>query len=199
MRLALLLGGPLLLTEELKRRLEAYPLWAADSGARHALLLGRSLERWLGDFDSGKNLPLEALKELLPQDKDLTDGEALLQKALEKGAKEVLLLGSLGGRLDHTLAHLLLALKVAHMGVRVELTNGLETLHPLLPGRHRFPLAPGTLFSLLPFPSMRLSLSGGQWELQGEWLEGTRGLENRVLTEVEVEVLEGKGFLYWTG
>ncbi|MGQ9692102.1 MAG: hypothetical protein ACUVQC_01265 [Thermaceae bacterium] len=45
MRLALLLGGPLLLTEELKRRLEAYPLWAADSGARHALLLERSLER----------------------------------------------------------------------------------------------------------------------------------------------------------
>ncbi len=198
MRFALLLGGPLLVTEEVKERLRGYTLWAADSGARHALELGLVPSLWLGDFDSGSGLPLKAPKEILPVDKDLTDGEALLERALKEGAKEILLLGGVGGRLDHTLAHLLWALRAAQQGVRVELTNGLETLYPLLPGRHRFALAPGTLFSLLPFPRMRLSLKGGRWTLKGEWLEGSRGLENRALGEVEVEVLEGEGFFYRT-
>jgi len=198
MRLALLLGGPLLVTEGLRERLRGYVLWAADSGARHALELGLPLALWLGDFDSGGGLPLNAPREALPVDKDLTDGEALLRRALEAGAEEVLLLGGVGGRLDHSLAHLLLALEAARRGVRVELTNGLETLHPLLPGRHLFPLAPGTLFGLLPFPRLRLSLKGGKWGLEGAWLTGSRGLENRALGEVEVEVLEGEGFFYTT-
>ncbi|MER3451888.1 MAG: thiamine diphosphokinase [Thermus sp.] len=198
MRFALLLGGPLLVTEEVKERLRGYTLWAADSGARHALELGLVPSLWLGDFDSGSGLPLKAPREILPVDKDLTDGEALLERALKEGAKEILLLGGVGGRLDHTLAHLLWALRAAQQGVRVELTNGLETLYPLLPGRHRFALAPGALFSLLPFPRMRLSLKGGRWGLKGEWLEGSRGLENRALGEVEVEVLEGQGFFYQT-
>lgn len=198
MRFALLLGGPLLVMEELKERLRGYTLWAADSGARHALEIGLMPSLWLGDFDSGKGLLPGAPKETLPLDKDLTDGEALLERALREGAKEILLLGGVGGRLDHTLAHLLLALRVAQRDVRVEATNGLEALFPLLPGRHQFALAPGALFSLLPFPRMRLSLQGGRWALKGEWLEGSRGLENRALGGVEVEVLEGQGFFYRT-
>ena len=88
-RFALLLGGPLLATEALKARLRGYRLLAADSGGRHALALGLTPELWLGDFDSSPPWLQEALsapKEVLPREKDLTDGEALLRKALELGA-----------------------------------------------------------------------------------------------------------------
>jgi thiamine pyrophosphokinase len=155
MRLALLLGGPLLVTEGLRERLKAFRLWAADSGARHALELGLPLELWLGDMDSSPPWLQEALpapRVLLPPEKDLTDGEALMRRALEAGPEEVLLLGATGGRLDHTLAHLELAFLLAERGIRVELSDGLTRTFPLLPGEHAFSLEAGAPFSLLPFP-----------------------------------------------
>ncbi len=199
-RFALLLGGPLLVTAALKERLRGYRLLAADSGGRHALALGLPLELWLGDFDSsppGLQEALPAPKEVLPQDKDLTDGEALLLKALELGAEEILLLGALGGRLDHTLAHLELAFALLEKGVRVELTDGLAWAIPLLPGLHAFPLEPGAPFSLLPFPEATLGVEGARWNLPLTPLRATtRTLENRALGPIRVLVGAGRALLY---
>lgn len=199
-RLALLLGGPLLVTEGLKARLEGFRFLAADSGARHALALGVEPEIWLGDFDSSPPWLLERLsapREVLPKDKDLTDGEALLRRALALGPAELLLLGGIGGRLDHTLAHLNLAFGAAERGLKVALSDGLAWAYPLLPGRHAFPLAPGTPFSLLPYPEALLSLEGARWNLPPTRLSATTlTLENRALGEVRVTVEEGRALLY---
>jgi thiamine pyrophosphokinase len=198
MRLALLLGGPLLVTEGLRERLEGFRLWAADSGARHALALGLPLELWLGDMDSSPPwLDLKAPKEVLPRDKDLTDGEALFRRALELGAEEVLGLGALGGRLDHTLAHLELAFLLAERGCRVELTDGLAWALPLLPGVHELPLEPGSPFSLLPFPEAILGVEGARWNLPPTPLRATtRTLENQALGPLKVRVERGRALLY---
>ncbi|GLV47735.1 thiamine pyrophosphokinase [Thermus sp. LT1-2-5] len=199
-RFALLLGGPLLVTEALKARLEGHRLLAADSGGRHALALGLTPEVWLGDFDSSPPWLQSALpspKEALPREKDLTDGEALLQKALALGAGEVLLLGGIGGRLDHTLAHLALSFSLAEEGVKVALTDGLTWAYPLLPGTHAFPLAAGTPFSLLPFPEATLTLEGARWNLPLTHLKATtRTLENEALGAVRIEVATGRALLY---
>ncbi|TBH17239.1 thiamine diphosphokinase [Thermus thermamylovorans] len=199
-RLALLLGGPLLTTEALKERLSGYRLLAADSGARHALALGLPLELWLGDFDSSPPWLREALpapKETLPREKDQTDGEALVRRALELGAEEALLLGALGGRLDHTLAHLELAFHLAERGVRVELTDGLTQAFPLLLGPHAFPLAKGRSFSLLPFPEATLALEGARWNLPPTPLKATTlTLENQALGPIRVWVEGGRAVLY---
>lgn len=199
-RFALLLGGPLLVTEALRERLKVYRLMAADSGARHALALGLPLELWLGDFDSSppwlQNI-LPAPKEVLPREKDLTDGEALVRKAVELGAKEVLLLGGIGGRLDHTLAHLGLAFLLAERGVGVELTDGLTRAFPLLPGLHTFPLEKGASFSLVPFLEATLSLEGARWNLPPTPLKATTlTLENQALGPIRVRVERGHAVLY---
>lgn len=199
MRLALLLGGPLLVTEKLRKRLEAFHLWAADSGGRHALELGLPLELWLGDMDSSPPWLQEALpapKVLLPPDKDLTDGEALVRKALEAGPEEILLLGALGRRLDHTLAHLELAFVLQEKGIRVELTDGLTQALPLLAGHHTIPLAAETPFSLLPFPEATLGIEGARWNLPPTFLRATtRTLENRALGPLRIQVQEGRALL----
>lgn len=199
-RFALLLGGPLLVTEGLKERLKAYRLMAADSGARHALALRLPLELWLGDFDSSPQWLQEALstpKEVLPREKDLTDGEALVRKALELGAEEALLLGAIGGRLDHTLAHLELSFILAEKGVKVELTDGLTRAFPLLPGSHAFPLEEGTPFSLLPFPEATLGVEGARWNLPPTPLKATTlTLENRALGPIRIQVEEGRTALF---
>jgi thiamine pyrophosphokinase len=200
MRLALLLGGPLLVTERLRERLSGFQLWAADSGARHALALGLPLALWLGDMDSSPPWLQETLpapRVLLPPDKDLTDGEALIRKALELTPEEVLLLGATGGRLDHTLAHLELAFLLAERGIRVELTDGLTRTFPLLPGEHAFSLEGNTPFSLLPFPEATLGVEGARWNLPLTPLKATtRALENRALGPIRVWVAEGRALLY---
>lgn len=199
-RFALLLGGPLLVTEPLREKLQGYRLLAADSGGRHALALGLIPEVWLGDFDSSPpwlQSALPAPKEVLPREKDLTDGEALLQRALALGAEEALLLGGIGGRLDHTLAHLALSFSLAERGVKVALTDGLTWAYPLLPGAHAFPLAPGTPFSLLPFPEVALALEGARWNLPLTPLAATtRALENEALGAIRIEVAVGRAVLY---
>ncbi len=199
-RFALLLGGPLLVTAALRERLKAYRLMAADSGARHALALGLPLELWLGDFDSSPKWlhnALSAPKEGLPREKDLTDGEALVRKALELGAEELLLLGGIGGRLDHTLAHLELSFLLAQKGVRVELTDGLTRAFPLLRGRHTFPLEEGTPFSLVPFSEATLGVEGARWNLPPTPLKATTlTLENQALGTLQVRVERGRAVLY---
>ncbi|WP_135256940.1 thiamine diphosphokinase [Thermus caldilimi] len=199
-RFALFLGGPLLVTEVLRERLRGFHLLAADSGGRHALALGLPLELWLGDFDSSPlwlQQILPAPKEVLPRDKDLTDGEALVRKALELGAEEVLLLGGIGGRLDHTLAHLELAFLLAEKGVRAELTDGLTRAFPLLAGLHTFPLEKGSSFSLLPFPEATLAVEGARWNLPPTFLKATTlTLENQALGPIRVRVERGRAALY---
>ncbi|WP_337845887.1 thiamine diphosphokinase [Thermus sp.] len=199
-RFALLLGGPLLVTEALKERLTGYRFLAADSGARHALALGVVPELWLGDMDSSPpwlQEALEAPKETLPRAKGKTDGEALLERALVLGAGEVRLLGGIGGRLDHTLAHLNLAFALAEKGLEVELTDGLTRAFPLLPGAHTFPLPPGTPFSLLPYPEATLGVEGARWNLPPTPLGTTTlTLENEALGPIRVEVAAGRAVLY---
>jgi thiamine pyrophosphokinase len=98
----------------------AWPGWgegadlviAADGGARNALALGLSIDRWVGDADS---IPAAQLVELeargvpvdrLPTAKDASDTEVALLAALDR-ADGVILLGALGGdRVDHALANL---------------------------------------------------------------------------------------------
>ncbi len=87
---------------------------AADGGARHALALGRRLDAVVGDLDS---LAPEVVDQLAqsgvqierhPVAKAQTDLELAIEFALRQEAKEILLVGAVGDRLDQTLANLLI-------------------------------------------------------------------------------------------
>lgn len=99
----------------------AWPGWdagaslviAADGGARHASALGLRIDRWVGDGDSIDAGDLAALAstgvrvDRVPVEKDASDTELALEAALDAGARELVLLGALGGtRVDHALANL---------------------------------------------------------------------------------------------
>jgi len=86
----------------------------ADGGARHANALRVIPNLVLGDFDTLTPLELEELNRLgaeiirYPADKDYTDTHLALLKALELGFVEIDILAGLGGRMDHTLANIML-------------------------------------------------------------------------------------------
>ena len=81
---------------------------AADSGWHNALLLGITPEVLLGDFDSIGTEALPDAKEILqvPAEKDRTDTQLAVDLALSRGAREIVIIGGLAGRLDHGLSNL---------------------------------------------------------------------------------------------
>ncbi len=84
-------------------------LICADGGLLLAEKWGLIPNLVLGDRDSyGRDFPPNLAVIDFPAEKDATDSELAVQKALELGATRVTLIGFLGGRLDHTLANLFL-------------------------------------------------------------------------------------------
>lgn len=85
---------------------EPFSIIAADGGLRHTNALGLTPDAFIGDMDSlrEEDIPQGAI--LYPSRKDDTDMMLAVKKALAMGAGEVLLLGGLGGRLDHTYANI---------------------------------------------------------------------------------------------
>ena len=81
---------------------------AADSGYKTALALGLSVDVLIGDMDSLKNAPEDSELEIirLPEEKDLTDTQAAVGLALERGADDIFIIGGIGSRLDHTLSNI---------------------------------------------------------------------------------------------
>ncbi len=79
---------------------------AADRGYLNLQEAGVSPDLVVGDFDSLGYRPDHPNLIALPAEKDDTDMVFALRRGLELGYRRFVLLGGLGGRLDHTLANL---------------------------------------------------------------------------------------------
>lgn len=80
---------------------------AADGGQNRAREFGLQPDCVIGDFDSTTlDEDFDCIYITYPAEKDLTDTEAALTHALEKGCRNVILLGGMGGRLDHTMGNI---------------------------------------------------------------------------------------------
>lgn len=99
-----------------------------DSGLRHMDALGISPDLIIGDFDSHANpcLPVETI--VLPCEKDDTDTVFAVKEALKRGFEEFLLIGVIGGRLDHTLANVSILLMLDKLGKKAEAADDYSVL-----------------------------------------------------------------------
>ena len=98
---------------------------AADSGYKNALILGEKPNLLLGDFDSyTEKLPdnIEIIK--VPAEKDFTDTQMAITEALKRGADEIVLIGGLSGRLDHTLSNLSVLPELWKVRIHAHATDG---------------------------------------------------------------------------
>lgn len=189
MKALVLAGGALHVTPALRELAQSAELViAADSGLRHARTLGVRPQLLVGDLDSVSAAELARYPGLerrtFPRRKDQLDLELAMLAATERGARELTLLGALGGRLDQTLAALFVALRCRAAGPRVALHDGRQSAYPLVaPEVLELPLPSGVRFSLLSVsPSATLDLAGAEYPLEREALPfGVgRGVSNRV-------------------
>ncbi len=175
----------------------------ANGGAAQALAWGLVPHVVIGDMDS---LPGEAQATLIdwgcrfvehPRAKDETDLELALRYATQEGAQEIVVLGALGGRLDHTLSNILLLTLPCLEGVSVRIADGAgETL--LIRSGEVVALqgSPGDLVSLLPLggDAHGVTTRGLAWTLQGDTLRFgfSRGVSNKMTAhEARIAVEEG--------
>lgn len=97
---------------------------SVDGGAGHLRELGIKPDVLLGDFDSANKGDIEYFKnqgikaERFPVEKDMTDSELAIEKALERGADEIVFIGAVGSRLDHSMANILLLKKLVDKKVK---------------------------------------------------------------------------------
>lgn len=125
---------------------------ACDAGYRNAEALGVTPDLIVGDFDSAPRPDTQGDMVVLPHVKDDTDTHYAARWLLEHGAKQVTMLGALGGaRMEHTLANIATGLYLARAGVRVILADERSELHYLLPG-HPLSLPRGNWMYLSLFP-----------------------------------------------
>lgn len=87
-----------------------------DSGLKHMEVLGLRPDLIVGDFDSHENPRLDVETIVLPCEKDDTDTVFAVKEALKRGFDDFLLLGTTGGRIDHTIGNLSILLMLDTAG-----------------------------------------------------------------------------------
>lgn len=197
-RFAILLGGNLTVTARLRAQLKSTRVIAADRGMMHAAVLGLSPECWVGDFNSaGSELSLQyrhVPRQTHSPEKDATDGGLAIALAKRQGARELVLVGGLGGQADHALGHFGQVLKLAQTGLPSFITSGDEEAHPVIAGTHGLDLPGQSRFSLVPFTDLTgLDLEGVKWPLQNRDvpLGSTLTLSNIALGPVRISLKQG--------
>lgn len=179
-------------------------LIAVDGGARHLLAMGRLPGLLVGDLDSVEPALVEAwardgvLIQRHPEMKDQTDLELAIECALSAGAAEIWLAGALGGRMDHTLANLLI-LAQREWPVPLYIVDGMQVARLLRgPADAWINGAPGDLLSAIPLSERvtGISYEGLAYPLTDATLAlgSTRGVSN-VFVEGRARVRLGSGLV----
>lgn len=184
-------------------------LIGADGGTLHLLAMGRQPHIIVGDLDS---LPADILADLTAQgvhierhrtDKDQTDLELAIERAIADGASEVILIGALGGRLDQTLANLLILAQRAWPAM-LRLVEGEQVAEILRgPGSLTLHGDVGATISLIPLSAVVAGITyrGLRYPLENATLAfgSTRGVSNELSeTTATISIDEGMALIIST-
>ena len=99
---------------------------AADGGLRNAALLGIKPDIVLGDMDSLDLAEAPEGVRVFPVRKDDTDAMLAAKAGIEAGCRDFLVLGALGGRLDHTYANIQMLCYLLEQGCEGRLLDGMH-------------------------------------------------------------------------
>lgn len=142
----------------------------------------------LGDFDSLHETPTPAPQTRFPIEKDETDGELAVDRALSLGCDGVVLYGGGGRREDHFLGNLHLLYKAMAGGMHSAVMKLNAADISLVPkGEHEFSCRKGQTVSLLPFggDAHIMKMRGLKYVSDDVWLRygSTRGVSNLTADE----------------
>ncbi len=168
-----------------------------DSGLKHREGLGIVPDLIVGDFDSHEDPHLDIETITLPCEKDDTDTVFAVKEALKRGFEDFLLVGVIGGRLDHTLGNVSLLLMLHAQGKTAVAVDDFSEMEIV----SRRPVAISdqyAFFSLLNISgtAQGVTIQNAKYPLDGAEItcEYQYGISNEVLPgkTAQVWVQEGK-------
>ena len=175
----------------------------ADGGTRHAMLLGVTPDLIIGDMDSAGEEELKKFKEAgvsmasFSHDKNETDLELAINRAIELNPKQVIIVAALGGRLDQTLANISLLTDLRLSKFDIRLDDGVEEVF-LCRDQAEIHGKSGDIVSLIPWQGAvsEVQTANLKWPLRKETLypDKTRGVSNE-MTGDTASVSIGSGLL----
>lgn len=198
MRCVIISGSPDTNVEEIKSlcTIDDF-IVCADSGYSFAKKAGLTPNLIIGDFDS--------LKEELPQNtevvklnthKDDTDTEHCVMECIRRGYKDFLLLGSIGGRTDHTFANIATLAFLSEYNYNGIARNNGEEIRILKEGSYEMNNKKGLIFSVFPYgcESVNVTYKGAEYMLNNKTLtyNVSRGISN-VFVDDEAEITINRG------
>ena len=155
----------------------------ADGGYRHAARLGVKPDVLIGDMDSLSDSENDYDGEIinLPVRKDFTDSEVCVKYVLLKDFDEILMLGFIGTRLDHTITNITLLKQIAESGKKGKITDEHNEIYYALSENVIYGKK-GDIISIIPFGQdlTGISTSGLDYPLDNENLifGESRGVSN---------------------
>jgi thiamine pyrophosphokinase len=175
----------------------------ADGGTRHALALDLIPDLVIGDMDSTEKVDLKKLRddgvsiELFPLDKDETDLELAIIRAIELKPKKIVIVAALGGRIDHTLGNIALLADPRLSTLNLRLDDGVEEIF-FCRDQVQVHGGNGDIVSLIPWggPVHHIHTQGLKWALVDETLHSdrTRGISNEMISN-NASIRIGSGLL----
>ena len=196
MRCVIISGSPDTNVEEIKSLCTSDDfIVCADSGYSFAKKAGLTPNLIIGDFDS--------LKEELPQNtevvklnthKDDTDTEHCVMECIRRGYKDFLLLGSIGGRTDHTFANIATLAFLSEYNYNGIARNNGEEIRILKEGSYEMNNKKGLIFSVFPYGCESVNVKGAEYMLNNKTLtyNVSRGISN-VFVDDEAEITINRG------
>ena len=189
MKAVLIANGNIADYEFAKKHIPENPfIICADGGYDHAVKLGICPDILIGDMDSVVSEKISINKKVYPARKDSTDSELILDYAVEHGYDDLILLGFIGTRMDHTLTNISLLFKYDNINaVLIDEHNEIYALKKenIISGRK------GDTVSVIPL-SERISgiiTEGLDYPLSKEdlFFARSRGVSN-VMTDTECRI-----------
>ncbi|NMM65641.1 thiamine diphosphokinase [Clostridium sp. P21] len=210
MKVVIVSGGDAPSYELIKNELkESSFLICADSGGNCLYKYNLVPNYLMGDFDSINSKVLEFFKksakciiETYPRDKDFTDTQLVLNKALELGGTEIVFLGCTGTRIDHLMGSLGMLLKCLKLNVNAYIRDEHNYIR-IVDKPIKIKGKKGETFSLHCYGESveNLSIKGAKYELQNYCLKigDPRTVSNEFLEgEVEISFTSGNLMLFYS-
>jgi thiamine pyrophosphokinase len=175
-------------------------LICADGGANSAKKLGITPDYIIGDLDSVKNEILSYFrnKSIIIQLKrqNDTDVEKCLKFAIKKKYDEVILLGAIGDRLDHSFCNLGIIIKFFSQ-IKIRIISGKSILTPYM-GKEELKTVKGETISLYGFDEKtKITSNGLKYQLKKSSLPiGKRESTSNVAVKESIQLKIDGGIIF---
>ena len=142
------------------------PCYCADAGADLCYAAEVVPDALIGDMDSLSKETREWLQEaevpemVYPSEKDYSDTQLAAEALYEQGVDEIIVVGALGGRMDHELANVMLLMTYGRKGKSLVFWDDINRMRYVGAGVHQLDRVDGLHYPLkdakVPFGESRL-------------------------------------------